>query len=73
MPLSSFLCRRLRKTNLDELEAKIQSLISRRRCTFTLKTKLLISSERFLAAEIVREKITRQLGRRGALSGDSGN
>ena len=56
VPLSA-----LRNTNLDGLEAKIKTYIpaAQHICPEDQITDL---SERFLAAEIVREKITRQLG-----------
>jgi len=56
VPLSS-----LRKTNLDELEAKIKTYIPEAEHIFP-EDQITDRSERFLAAEIVREKITRQLG-----------
>ena len=56
IPLSA-----LRKTNLDELEAKIQSHIPEKMHIYP-EDQITDRSERFLAAEIVREKITRQLG-----------
>jgi len=56
IPLSA-----LRKTNLDELEAKIQTYIPRKMHLYP-EDQITDRSERFLAAEIVREKITRQLG-----------
>ena len=56
IPLSA-----LRKTNLDELEAKIQSHIPEKMHLYP-EDQITDRSERFLAAEIVREKITRQLG-----------
>ena len=51
----------LRKTNLEELEAKIQSHIPEKVHLYP-EDQITDRSERFLAAEIVREKITRQLG-----------
>ena len=51
----------LRKTNLDELEAKIKTYIPEAEHIFP-EDQITDRSERFLAAEIVREKITRQLG-----------
>ena len=56
VPLSA-----LRKTNLDELEAKIKTYIPEAEHIFP-EDQITDRSERFLAAEIVREKITRQLG-----------
>jgi len=56
VPLSA-----LRKTNLDELEAKIKTYIPEAEYIFP-EDQITDRSERFLAAEIVREKITRQLG-----------
>ena len=56
IPLSA-----LRKTNLEELEAKIQSHIPGKVHLYP-EDQITDRSERFLAAEIVREKITRQLG-----------
>jgi GTP-binding protein Era len=56
IPLSA-----LRKTNLEELEAKIQSHIPEKVHLYP-EDQITDRSERFLAAEIVREKITRQLG-----------
>jgi len=56
IPLSA-----LRKTNLDELEAKIKTYIPEGMHIFP-EDQITDRSERFLAAEIVREKITRQLG-----------
>ncbi|MDG1311921.1 MAG: GTPase Era [Porticoccaceae bacterium] len=56
IPLSA-----LRKTNLDELEAKIKIYIPEGMHIFP-EDQITDRSERFLAAEIVREKITRQLG-----------
>ena len=56
IPLSA-----LRKTNLDELEAKIQTYIPQKMHLYP-EDQITDRSERFLAAEIVREKITRQLG-----------
>jgi GTP-binding protein Era len=56
IPLSA-----LRKTNLAELEEKIKSYIPQKDHLFP-EDQITDRSERFLAAEIVREKITRQLG-----------
>ena len=56
LPLSA-----LRKTNLDELEEKIKAYMPERMHMFP-EDQITDRSERFLAAEIVREKITRQLG-----------
>ena len=56
IPLSA-----LRKINLDELEAKIQTYIPQKIHLYP-EDQITDRSERFLAAEIVREKITRQLG-----------
>ena len=56
IPLSA-----LRKTNLKELEEKIKSFIPEQPHIFP-QDQITDRSERFLAAEIVREKITRQLG-----------
>ncbi len=56
IPLSA-----LRKINLDELEAKIQTYIPQKMHLYP-EDQITDRSERFLAAEIVREKITRQLG-----------
>ena len=56
IPLSA-----LRKTNLEELEAKIQSHIPEKVHLYP-EDQITDRSERFLTAEIVREKITRQLG-----------
>ena len=56
VPLSA-----LRKTNLDELEIKIKAYIPEADYIFP-EDQITDRSERFLAAEIVREKITRQLG-----------
>jgi GTP-binding protein Era len=56
IPLSA-----LRKTNLDELEAKVQTYIPQRIHLYP-EDQITDRSERFLVAEIVREKITRQLG-----------
>ena len=56
IPLSA-----LRKTNLNELEEKIKSFIPEQPHIFP-QDQITDRSERFLAAEIVREKITRQLG-----------
>ena len=56
VPLSA-----LRKTNLDELEAKIKTYIPEAEHIFP-EDQITDRSERFLAADIVREKITRQLG-----------
>jgi len=51
----------LRKTNISQLEEKIKTLIPNRPYFFP-EDQITDRSERFLAAEIVREKITRQLG-----------
>jgi GTP-binding protein Era len=51
----------LRKTNISELEGKIKTLIPSRPYLFP-EDQITDRSERFLAAEIIREKITRQLG-----------
>ena len=56
IPLSA-----LRKTNLNELEEKIKSFIPEQPHIFS-EDQITDRSERFLVAEIVREKITRQLG-----------
>lgn len=56
IPLSA-----LRKTNIDVLEDKINSYIPENSHVFP-EDQITDRSERFLAAEIVREKITRQLG-----------
>jgi len=56
IPLSA-----LRKTNLNELEEKIKSFIPEQPHIFP-EDQVTDRSERFLVAEIVREKITRQLG-----------
>lgn len=56
IPLSA-----LRKTNLNELEEKIKSFIPEQPHIFP-QDQITDRSERFLVAEIVREKITRQLG-----------
>ena len=56
IPLSA-----LRKTNLNELEQKIKSFIPEQPHIFP-EDQITDRSERFLVAEIVREKITRQLG-----------
>ena len=56
IPLSA-----LRKTNLKELEEKIKSFIPEQPHIFP-EDQITDRSERFLVAEIVREKITRQLG-----------
>lgn len=56
IPLSA-----LRRTNLDELEEKIKTYIPKRMHMFP-EDQITDRSERFLAAEIVREKIMRQLG-----------
>ena len=56
IPLSA-----LRKTNLAEFEEKIKSYIPQKDHLFP-EDQITDRSERFLAAEIVREKITRQLG-----------
>ena len=51
----------LRKTNIDVLEDKINTYIPENTHVFP-DDQITDRSERFLAAEIVREKITRQLG-----------
>jgi len=56
IPLSA-----LRKTNLDELQEKIKAHIPERMHVFP-EDQITDRSERFLASEIVREKIMRQLG-----------
>jgi len=56
IPLSA-----LRKTNFDQLEEKIHSFIPEADHVFP-EDQITDRSERFLAAEIVREKIMRQLG-----------
>ena len=56
IPLSA-----LRKTNLMELEQSVRSFIPENDHLFP-EDQITDRSERFLAAEIVREKITRQLG-----------
>jgi GTP-binding protein Era len=56
IPLSA-----LRKTNLDELQEKIKVHIPERMHVFP-EDQITDRSERFLASEIVREKIMRQLG-----------
>ena len=56
IPLSA-----LRKTNLDELQEKIKAYIPERMHVFP-EDQITDRSERFLASEIVREKIMRQLG-----------
>jgi GTP-binding protein Era len=56
IPLSA-----LRKTNFEQLEEKIKSFIPEAPHIFP-EDQITDRSERFLAAEIVREKITRQLG-----------
>ena len=56
IPLSA-----LRKINLNELEEKIKSFIPEQPHIFP-EDQITDRSERFLVAEIVREKITRQLG-----------
>ena len=56
IPLSA-----LRKTNLDELQEKIKAYIPERMHAFP-EDQITDRSERFLASEIVREKIMRQLG-----------
>ena len=56
IPLSA-----LRKTNLDELQEKIKAHIPERIHAFP-EDQITDRSERFLASEIVREKIMRQLG-----------
>ena len=61
MPVEFIPLSALRKTNLEELEAKIQSHIPEKVHLYP-EDQITDRSERFLAAEIVREKITRQLG-----------
>lgn len=56
IPLSA-----LRKTNFEQLEEKISGFMPEARFMFP-EDQVTDRSERFLAAEIVREKITRQLG-----------
>lgn len=56
IPLSA-----LRRTNLGELEEKIKTYMPERMHMFP-EDQITDRSERFLAAEIVREKIMRQLG-----------
>ena len=56
IPLSA-----LRKTNLSELEEKVRSFMPENKHLYP-EDQITDRSERFLAAEIVREKITRQLG-----------
>ena len=56
IPLSA-----LRRTNLDELEEKIKTYMPERMHMFP-EDQITDRSERFLAAEIGREKIMRQLG-----------
>jgi GTP-binding protein Era len=56
IPLSA-----LRRTNLDKLEEKIKTYMPERIHMFP-EDQITDRSERFLAAEIVREKIMRQLG-----------
>ncbi|MFT4651327.1 MAG: GTP-binding protein Era [Porticoccaceae bacterium] len=56
IPLSA-----LRRTNLDVLEKKIKGYIPQKTHVYP-EDQITDRSERFLAAEIVREKITRQLG-----------
>ena len=56
IPLSA-----LKKTNLNQLEEKIKGYIPEQPHIFP-EDQITDRSERFLAAEIVREKITRQLG-----------
>jgi GTP-binding protein Era len=56
IPLSA-----LRRTNLDELEEKIKTYMPERMHMFP-EDQITDRSERFLASEIVREKIMRQLG-----------
>ncbi|HIK80229.1 MAG TPA: GTPase Era [Porticoccaceae bacterium] len=56
IPLSA-----LRRTNLDELEIQIQGYIPQKMHLYP-EDQITDRSEKFLAAEIVREKITRQLG-----------
>ena len=56
IPLSA-----LRKTNLSELEEKVRSFMPENNHLYP-EDQITDRSQRFLAAEIVREKITRQLG-----------
>ena len=56
IPLSA-----LRRSNLDELEIKIKGYIPQKMHLYP-EDQITVRSEKFLAAEIVREKITRQLG-----------
>jgi len=56
IPLSA-----LKRTNLDVLEKKIKGYIPQKAHVYP-EDQITDRSERFLAAEIVREKITRQLG-----------
>ena len=56
IPLSA-----LKRTNLDVLETKIKGYIPQKAHVYP-EDQITDRSERFLAAEIVREKITRQLG-----------
>ena len=56
IPLSA-----LRKTNFEQLEEKISGFMPEARFMFP-EDQVTDRSERFLTAEIVREKITRQLG-----------
>jgi len=51
----------LRRTNIDQLEEKIKTYIPSKPHLFP-EDQITDRSERFLAAELVREKITRQLG-----------
>ena len=51
----------LRRTNIQQLEERIKTFVPERAYFFP-EDQITDRSERFLAAEIVREKITRQLG-----------
>lgn len=51
----------LKRTNLEELETAIMSLLPERENIYP-EDQITDRSERFLAAEIVREKLTRRLG-----------
>lgn len=51
----------LKRTNLEELESAIMSLLPERENIYP-EDQITDRSERFLAAEIVREKLTRRLG-----------
>ena len=51
----------LKKTNLEELESAIMSLLPEQENIYP-EDQITDRSERFLAAEIVREKLTRRLG-----------